>query len=161
MMLQLGGLLPLLTLPGFHLYSWIDWSSVSNVFCLWKQKQRQSVLSGSRTCNYLISMTTCLCCHTRTCTLQIQMEVITQLLLPTVLTLGTGMPGTTQKLKPCMVNPPEARLVTCRRNVQVSQTEVAEPTVPQKPHTARQHKGSIAFASLVITRYPLTGRPMD
>ena len=50
-----------------------------------------------------------------------------------------------------MVNPPGAGLVTCRRVVQVSRIEIAEPEVRQRPHTAKQDKDSWAFASPVYT----------
>ena len=49
---------------------------------------------------------------------------------------STGMSGTTQKLEPSAANPPGAGLVTCRRTVQVSQIEVAEPKALQRPQTA-------------------------
>jgi len=62
------------------------------------------------------------------------------------------MPGTTQALKPCAANP---ELVTHRRAVQVSHEEIAEPKVPQQPHTAKRDKDSRAFASPVYIRYPL------
>jgi len=46
------------------------------------------------------------------------------------------MPGTAHMLEPCVAYPPGAGLVTCRRAVQVSQIEIAEPKIPQQPHTA-------------------------
>ena len=52
-------------------------------------------------------------------------------------------------------NSPGAGLVTRRRTVQVSQIEVVEPKVPQRPHTSKRDKDSWAFASPVYTRYPL------
>jgi len=58
------------------------------------------------------------------------------------------MPGTTQALEPCAANPPGAGLVTCRRPVQVSRIEIAEPKIPQD-------KDSWVFVSPVYTRYPL------
>ena len=55
---------------------------------------------------------------------------------------NTGMPGTTQTIEPCAVNPPGARLVACRRTVPVSQIEVAKPTAPQQPHTTKRDQDS-------------------
>ena len=60
---------------------------------------------------------------------------------------STGMPGTTQALEPCVANPPGAGLVTHRGAVQVSQIEITEPNVPQRPHTAKQNKDIRAYAS--------------
>ena len=59
--------------------------------------------------------------------------VIIQLLLPSD---NIGMPGTTQTLESSVANPPGEGLVTCRRTVQISQIEVAEPKAPQQLHTA-------------------------
>ena len=52
------------------------------------------------------------------------------------------MPGTTQTLKPCVANPVGAERVTRKRTVQVSRIEVAEPTVTQQSHIAKQDKDS-------------------
>jgi len=46
-------------------------------------------------------------------------------------------------------------LVIRRRAVQVSQIEIAEPKVPQWPHSDKWDKDSWTFASPVYTRYPL------
>ena len=67
---------------------------------------------------------------------------------------NTGMPGTTQPFKPSVANPLRAGLVTHRRTVQVSWLEVTEPVVPQQPHTSKQDKDSLEFASQVYTRSP-------
>ena len=52
-------------------------------------------------------------------------------------------------------NPPRAGLVTRRRTIQVSQIEVAEPKVPQRPHTVKRDKDSWAFTPSILTGYPL------
>ena len=61
------------------------------------------------------------------------------------------MPGTSQALEPCAWG----RAGDPQRTVQVSWMEIAEPKVPQQPHTAKQDKDSWVFASPVYTRYPL------
>ena len=64
---------------------------------------------------------------------------------------NTGMPGTTQTLKPCVVNPPGLRLVTQRKTVQVSHIEVVDLKIPLRPQMAkslRQEQLSICFPNL-------------
>jgi len=61
--------------------------------------------------------------------------------------INTGMPSTTQSFEPCAANPHGAGIITFRRAVQVSRIEVAEPKVPQQPHTAKQENDTHAHST--------------